>query len=388
MTMPQRYYFDYAAATPLDPSTVAVMAQAQQQYGNPASLHAEGRAAREALDACRADIARVLAARPEEIVFTSSSTESNNLAIFGSFAAIHHPKMTVLTLATEHAAVRRPMDVLREQGMTVKDLVIGEDGRIDLDAFQNALTDDVVLVSLAMVTSEIGTLQPMNECAKIVKYVREDRVSRGVKTPIIFHTDAASSAGLLSLHVSRLGVDLMTFGASKIYGPTGIAALYVKTGTPLVPMVLGGGQERSRRAGTESIPLAVGFAHAVMQAEGMRKAESARLHTLRAQLWDNLKDIPGIRLNSPLRHSLVNTLNVSFDSKDGEDLVLALDARGFAVATGAACAESSQEPSHVLLAIGRTPAEAQGSLRITLGRQTTKQSIDKLSAAIRVIMTV
>ncbi len=383
-----RIYFDYAAATPLDETVAQAMRQAEVHYGNPGSLHAEGRAAREALDASRADIARVLAARPDEIVFTASSTESNNLAIFGALTAIQIPGATVLTLATEHAAVRRPMEVLREQGVSVTDVALRPDGRIDLESLGDALDDTVVLVSLAMVASEIGSLQPMGEIGKLIVAARADRQERGITTPLIFHTDAASAAGLQSLHVSRLGVDLMTFGAGKLYGPTGIAALYVRTGTPLAPMLLGGGQEHGRRAGTESITLCVGFARALVLAEDMRKSEVERLKGLRSELADLLRDIPGLTFNTELKHSLVNTLNVSVAGHDGEDLVLALDARGYAVATGAACAESSAEPSHVLLAIGRTKEIAQASLRISLGRQTTHAQIVGLSQAIRAIMKV
>lgn len=386
MAQTPRIYFDYAAATPLDASVAQAIQEAEASFGNPASLHAEGRAAREVLDRSRADIARVLAARPEEIVFTSSSTESNNLAIFGALTAIQLPHATVLTLATEHAAVRRPMEVLREQGVQVVDLALRPDGRVDLGAMREALTDDVLLISLAMVTSEIGTLQPMSEISKLIATARADRKQRKVATPLVFHTDAASSAGLQSLHVSRLGVDLMTFGASKIYGPAGIAALYVRTGTPLAPMILGGGQERGRRAGTESVPLCVGFAHALVLAEEMRKAEADRLKVLRSELAELLSDISGLTLNTELKHSLVNTLNVSLADKDGEDIVLALDARGYATATGAACAESSQAPSHVLLAIGKTTESAQSSLRITLGRRTDHEQVVGLSQAIHDIM--
>lgn len=382
-----RVYLDYAAATPLDPSVNRAMDEAEAQFANPASLHAEGRAAREALDGARADIARVLAARPDEIIFTSSTTEANNLALFGALAAVGHERVTVLTVATEHAAVRQPMRVLREQGVVVREVSLREDGRVELEALKDALTDDVVLVSVAMVTSEVGTLQPMGEIAQLVKSTRADRQARDVKTPLLFHSDAAAAAGLLSLHVSRLGIDLMTFGASKLYGPVGIAALYVRTGTPLAPMLLGGGQERGRRAGTEPVALCVGFATALTQSEGARKTELARLQDLRAQLQRELGEIPGARFNHSPKHSLANTLNLSLDGRDGEDLALALDARGFAVATGAACAESQREPSHVLRALGRSESEAQGSLRITLGRQTTSEEVMAFAKALREVVS-
>ena len=382
----RRHYFDYAAATPLDQDVATAMHDAEALIGNPASLHAEGRAAREALDQARADIANVLAARPDEIVFTSSSTEANNLAIFGALTGVHLPGAVVLTLATEHAAVRQPMEVLRSQGVTVVDLALRADGRVDLESLRAALTDEVVLVSIAMATSEVGTLQPMSEIGTILQEARAQRGERGITTPLIFHTDAASTAGIQSLHVSRLGIDLMTFAASKVYGPVGIAALYIRTGTPLAPMLVGGGQELGRRAGTESVVLAVGFAVALVRAEAMRKAEIVRLKALREQLYQGLADLPGMLVNSDLRHSLVTTLNISFANRDGEDLVLALDARGFAVATGAACAESSRKPSHVLLALGRTEDEAQGSLRVSLGRPTQTEEIVELIAAIRAII--
>lgn len=388
MKSPHRYYFDYAAATPLDQEVLNAMREAELLYGNTSSLHAEGRLARVALDMARARIAQVLAARPDEIVFTSGATESNNLALFGALTALHDPEAEVLTLPTEHASVRQPLRTVREQGMVVTELALRPDGRVDMDDFRARLSDSVALISIALTTSEIGIIQPLREISRFIEDVRVDRVRRGIERPLLFHTDAASAAGLQSLHVSRMGVDLMTIAASKIYGPAGIAALYVRTGTPLAPMFIGGGHELGRRAGSEPVGLAVGFATALTKSESLRKSEVKRLKALRDRLWVGIADIPGIVLNSEMKHSLVNTLNVSFDGRDGEDLVLGLDARGFAVATGAACAESSREPSHVLRALGRSASQAQGSLRISLGRHTQVSDIDALIAAIRAIIAV
>lgn len=382
-----RHYFDYAAATPLLPAVAASMAKAQQLTGNPSSLHAEGRAAREAVDQARIEVARVLAVKPQEIVFTSGPTESNNLAIFGSLTAIGFPKGEVLTLATEHPSVRQPLSAVKAHGYSVLDVPMQEDGRVDLSAFKKLLSPKTMLVSVAMATPEIGTVQPFREIAELIRHERARRIEQGSELPLLFHTDASSAAGLRPLAVDRFGFDLMSLGSAKVYGPHGVGALYVKAGTPLAPQLLGGGQELHLRAGTENIVGVVGFAKALQLAEAARHEEVIRLAEVRSCLWEALKDTAGITLNTTLKYSLPNTLNISFDTRDGEDLVLALDARGFAVATGAACAESSQAPSQVLLALGYSRERAQGSLRITLGRDSTASSVSSLAQAIRAILT-
>lgn len=382
----KRYYFDYAAATPLDADAEQAMRQAEQLVGNPASLHTEGQASREALEQARKDVAKVLGARTNEIIFTSSATESDNLAILGTITACGKPNARVITLATEHAAVRACANVVRASGYDVVDAPLDDTGLVQPNDIHDLITDDTVLISIAMATSEIGTLQPISEIGKLVRATRGERAERGIDTPLIFHTDASACAGLLPLTVDRLGVDLMTLSSSKVYGPHGAAALYVASGTPLTPLIIGGGQELSLRAGTPNTPAVVGFATALQKAEDMRRDEARRLHDLRDQLWKELKKLPGIMRNGYAKHSLANLLNVSFPDRDGESLVLKLDARGFAVATGAACAESSRAPSHVLLAIGRTETEAQGSLRISLGRETTEAAVKALAQAIRAII--
>ncbi len=382
----KRYYFDYAAATPLDAEARAAMRAAEAEFANPASLHAEGRAAKEALESARRTLAMILGAKSNEIVFTSGATESDNMAILGSLTAAGEPGARVLTLPTEHAAVRACTQVARASGYDVIELPVDETGLVSLESIRSQMTDATVLISIAMATSEIGTLQPIGEIGRFVREVRIDREQRGVAAPLIFHTDASSALGLLPLAVDRLGVDLMTLSSVKSYGPQGVGALYVRAGTPLTPLMIGGGQERSLRAGTPSASLAAGFAAAAQKAEKLR-AEWVRQCGVWQQVFlDALGQVPGMRSNGHAKKRLANIVNLSFARHDGEDLVLKLDAAGFAVATGAACAESNDEPSHVLLGIGRSRAEAQSSLRISFGRDTSEASIRALADAIRKVV--
>lgn len=382
----KRYYFDYAAATPLDDEVAQAMQSARVQFANPASLHAEGRSAREALDGARKQIAGVLGAQPREIIFTSGATESDNLAIFGSLTASGQNQAHIITVPTEHTAVRSCMQVAQASGYKVQEIEVSETGLVDLESVTRHINDDTVLISIAIATSEIGTIQPIAEIGQLVRKIRVDRQTRGVATSIIFHTDASAALGFLPLSTDRLGVDLMTLSSTKAYGPAGIGALYVRRGTPLTPLIVGGQQEFSLRSGTPATELAVGFATAVMKSEKLRKKEVVRLNLLRDELWRELQKIPNIILNGHKKRHLAGLLNVTFPGFDGEDLVLALDAAGFAVATGAACAESSNEPSHVLMALGLTRTQAQGSLRISLGRETTQPDVAKLASTITKIV--
>lgn len=382
----KRYYFDYAAATPLDDKVAQAMQSARAQFANPASLYAEGRAAREALDSARKQIASVLGAQAREIIFTSGATESDNLAIFGSLTASGQNQAHIITAPTEHAAVRSCIQVAQASGYKVQEIEISETGMVDLESATQYINDDTVLISIAMATSEIGTIQPIAEIGQLVRKIRVDRQARGIATPIIFHTDASAALGFLPLSTDRLGVDLMTLSSTKAYGPAGIGALYVRRGTPLTPLIVGGQQEFSLRSGTPATELAVGFAVAATIAEKLRKKEVARLKLLRDELWRELQKIPNIIFNGYKKRHLAGILNVAFPGFDGEDLVLALDAAGFAVATGAACTESSNEPSHVLMALGLTRTQAQGSLRISLGRETTQSDVAKLASTIAKIV--
>jgi len=381
-----RHYFDYAAATPLDPEVAKVMTAASQLVGNPSSLHAEGRAVRHCLETARSEIAASCNARSEEIILTSSATESNNLAIFGVLTAAGVSDGEVISLATEHLASKRPCEVIAASGHTVQWAPIDESGFVNAAAVSKLVTDNTILITISLATSEIGSLQPVSEICRVVSKIRLDRRSRGVDTPLLVHTDAASAVGLVSIAVDKLGVDLMTISAAKIYGPAGAAALYVRKGTALTPLIIGGGQERSLRAGTENVAAITGFAAALQQAEAQRKAEVTRLTALRESLWEQLAKLPGLQRNSPSQRCLANLLNVSCEGHDGEDLVLKLDAAGIAVATGAACVASSHQPSHVLLALGYDTERAQSSLRISLGRQTTAASLTALVKALADIL--
>ncbi|MEI7818757.1 MAG: cysteine desulfurase family protein [bacterium] len=382
----KRYYFDFAGSTPLDQAVAKKMQVVQEMYGNPSSLHAEGRAARTELDASRSAVAQVLGARASEIIFTSGSTEADNLAIFGSVTAAGQPQAEVITIGTEHAAIQACCNVIVESGYRVHRASVDHEGRINISEIKQLITDATVLISIALGNSEIGTIQPIAKLGQLVQAVRTDRLKRGIKIPLSLHTDASACGGLTSLAVEKLGVDLMTVSSPKVYGPHGSAALYVRTGTPLTPVIIGGGQESGIRAGTENIAAISGFALALTKAKSLRKSEVQRLELLRDQLWGLLKDSPGIRRNGSVKYALPHILNVSFSGSNGEDIALKLDAAGFAVATGAACAESNRQPSHVLREIGLSDDDAQGSLRISLGRSTNSAMIDSLVRTIKKVV--
>ena len=388
----KRAYFDYAAATPLDADVSAAMHQLEKMVGNPSSLHAEGQQIRQHMDQARATIAQTLAVNPDEIVFTSGATEADNLAVFGTVTASGNRQAEMITIATEHHGVRSACQVIEASGYRVHNVRLrpsksgGSGGLVDVSQLAELINDQTVLVTMALANSETGVIQPIAEIGKIIAKVKAERAKSGNQWPLNFHTDASAAAGWLPLMVDRLGVDLMTVSSAKLYGPAGAGLLYVRRETPLTPIIIGGGQERSRRAGTENVPAIVGFASAMVKAEAIRKSESRRISQLRDELWSRLKDIPEIIRNGDIQHCLPNILNISLPGQDGESLVLKLDAAGFAVATGAACAESAHQPSHVLLALGLTEAEAQSSLRISLGRPTTSAQINALAKAIHAII--
>jgi cysteine desulfurase len=369
-------YLDYAAATPLDPRVAQAMAPyLDAQFANPGALYAAGRAARAALEDARHRIAMVLGAKTGEIVLTAGATESINLAIFG--VARQFPASAVIATSTEHESILGCMRQLEAEGHPIVLAPVLGDGLLDLPELAAAITDQTALITVAYANSETGVIQSMRQVSKLVQAVRQDRQKRGVQLPLYLHTDAAQAAGLLDIHVSRLGVDLMTLSAAKIYGPKQVGALYVRTGVRLLPIIWGGGQERALRSGTQNVAGAVGFATALELAQLDREQQAVRLLQLRDNFWSQLLEIsPTAELNGHLTKRLTSHLNFSIPGLSGEDLVYQLDAAGIAVATGSACSAGSGEPSHVLLAMGRTPEVANSSLRITLGRATAQQELD------------
>lgn len=372
-------YLDYAAATPLDPAVKRAMSHVEEIFANPSALTSLGRTAYEKLDQARREVARTLGARLGEIIFTSGGTEADNLAILGLARANKSSGKHLITIPTEHKSVLRSFGVLKSEGFAVEFVEVEKNGVIDLADLKRKITPQTTLISVAMASSEIGTVQPITEISRLVADVRKTRHKAKNATPIFLHSDASAAAGQLSLAVSRLGVDALSLNAAKIYGPKGSGALYLRSGVKLEPIMVGGGQEGGRRAGTENLAGAAGLAMAIKLAEKNRREEVKTLNELRDDLIRQLKkQFPKAILNGHKTKRLANNINISLPDADGEDLAARLDAAGIIVATGAACQAGNGQSSHVLRAIGRSEEEARGSLRITLGRSTTKAQLDKL----------
>jgi cysteine desulfurase len=364
----KKVYVDYAATTPVDPRVVEAMAPYfTDRFGNASSVHQFGQDAREGVDVARAVVAGMTGAKPQEIVFTSGATEADNFAVIGAAYANEARGRHIVTTAVEHHAVLEPCRFLESRGYEVTYVPVDHYGMVDSGEVIRALREDTILVSVMHANNEIGTLEPV---AEIGRAVRE----RGV----LMHTDAAQSVGLLLLRVDDLSVDLLSMSAHKRYGPKGVGALYIRTGTRLSRIQHGGSHERNRRAGTEAVPLIVGFGAALELAAAGMDAEAARLRALRDRLRDGLRRLDGVHDNGHPDRRLPGTVNVSFEGTDSESLLMALDFQGVAASSGSACTSGSLEPSHVLQAIGLPPDVAAGTIRLTLGRWTTDADVDYL----------
>jgi cysteine desulfurase len=368
-----RIYLDYNATTPVDPAVLdAMLPFFAENFGNASSIHSPGQRARGAVDGARASVAGLLGAKSSEIVFTSGGTESDNLALFGVVAASQDSRKHIITTAIEHHAVLNAAQALENLGAEVTYIPVGREGTVDPDDIRRALKPETVLISVMHANNELGTIQPIEEIGRIA-----------ATADVLFHCDAVQAAGKLPLDVNRLGVDLLSISAHKIYGPKGVGALYVRSGTPLEPQFYGGHHERDRRPGTENVPGIVGLGKAAELARKNLQADCARITTLRNRLEDALLAACGdARVNGNRAQRVSNTSNISFHAAGGEALVIALDLQGIACSTGAACSSGAVGPSHVLLAIGLSPDEARSSLRLSLGRMTTAEEIDQAIAAI------
>ncbi len=389
-------YLDYAATTPLDPRVAYAMEPyMREEYGNPSSLHKKGREAKQAMEEARSRVARHFGARPSEITFTGSGTEAINLAVIGvarKYAGAGAGKHLVTT-RIEHHAVLRCHEALECEGFEVTYVKVNRDGRVDPDAIRQALRPDTILVSVMYANNEIGTIQPIAEIARVLKEFRERKdasynLQPTTYKPPLFFTDACQAAGAFDFNVERLGADMIAINGSKIYGPKGIGALYIRRGVSVEPVIHGGGQEQGLRSGTENVAAIVGFATALDIAEAERETENARLVELRDWFITELKKrIPDAVLNGHVIERLSNNINISIPGLEGEAAVLFLDEKGVYVSTGSACSSTSLEPSHVIAALGRPRAYAQGSLRITLGRETTKDDLTYALTALEAVVT-
>ena len=366
---------DHAGTTPLDSKVLgAMIPYFSQHFGNPSSLHSVGQEARYALDEARERVTGVLGCRPREVVFTSGGTESDNAAIHGVATALKETGNHIITSSVEHHAVLHACEHLESQGFEVTYLPVDSDGMVQPQAVYNAINERTTLVTIMYGNNEIGTINPISQIAKSIKQ-RVEELSR----TIVFHTDAVQAAGFLDLDVAKLGVDLLSLSGHKFHGPKGTGVLYIKRGTAYLPLSHGGGQERERRSGTENIPGIIGLSLALETANNSRKATSEHCAALRDRVIEAvLEQIPGSRLNGHPTHRLPNNANFSFTGVEGEPILLGLDMAGIAASSGSACSSGSLEPSHVLLALGQSAEIARGSLRLTLGRDTTEEEVEYL----------
>jgi cysteine desulfurase len=368
-----RIYLDYNATTPVDSAVLdAMLPYFAETFGNASSIHSPGQRARGAVDGARASVAALLGAKPSEIVFTSGGTESDNLALFGVVGAAQEPRKHIITTAIEHHAVLNSAQALEKLGVAVTYIPVGREGVVDLADIRRAITPETILISVMHANNELGTIQPIEEISRIAGAAK-----------VLFHCDAVQTAGKLPLDVNRLGVDLLSISAHKIYGPKGTGALYVRSGTPLEPQFHGGHHERDRRPGTENVPGIVGLGKAAELARKNLMTDCARITSLRNRLEEALlAACAAAHVNGKRAQRVSNTSNISFQAAGGEALVIALDLQGIACSTGAACSSGAVGPSHVLIAIGLSPDEARSSLRFSLGRTTTPEEIDRVIAVI------
>jgi len=366
-------YMDHAATTPVRKEVVAAMAPFWTDiFGNPGSLHSKGLEAHEALDSARSSVAAIIGANAMDIIFTGGGTESCNLAIKGFARANKTKGRHIITQLTEHHAVLDSCVALEKEGFDITYLPVDRYGLVSPERLKAAIRKDTILVTIMYANNEIGTVQPIAELAKIVH-------EKGT----VFHTDACQAGGQLDVNVKRLGADMMTLNGSKIYGPKGVGILYAKSGIKLEPIIHGGGQENGLRSGTENVPGIIGFAKALELAQAEYVAEGKRLAELRNRLIEGIvKRVPKSFLNGHPTQRLPNNVNVSILDIEGEALILHLNDAGICASTGSACTSRSLEPSHVIRAIGLPYEAAHGSLRFTLGRETTQADVDRVLDAL------
>lgn len=364
-------YLDYAAATPVDPVVlVAMQPYFTEKFYNPSATYLAAQNTKKELDAARSKVAQSIGARPSEIIFTAGGTEANNLAIKGVLE--QYPEGEVLVSGVEHESVLVPAE-----NYAHKHIPVTADGTVELEALKGLITDTTVLISVMYANNEVGTIQPIRKITQIVQEIRNQRRKNGNTLPLYVHTDACQAGNYLDLHVSRLGVDLMTVNGGKIYGPKQSGALFVASQVRLKPQVEGGGQERNIRSGTENIAQAIGLAEALDRAQAARHDYAEQMRVLQTHFIDALQTkIPEIIINGARKHRLPNNVHITIPKHDNERLIFALDEKGILAAAGSACSASNEEPSHVLRAMGVTDADAQASLRFTMGKSTTQEDID------------
>jgi cysteine desulfurase len=363
----RRVYFDHNATTPVDPEVlVAMLPFFSEEFGNASSIHSAGQRARAAVERARESVAALLGARPADVTFTSGGTESDNLAIFGVVAAAGGERKHVITSRIEHSAVLNTCQALERQGVDVTYLPVSAEGLLDPAEVRRALRPETVLITIMHANNELGCVQPLEEIGRIA-----------AEADVYFHTDAVQSAGKVPIDVEKFGLDLLAISGHKLYAPKGVGALYVRPGTRMKPILFGGHHERDRRPGTENVAGIVGLGKAAELASQRLAEDSARISALRDRLEQGLlAAVPHARVNGSRSQRTPNTSNVTFSYVEGEALVIALDLKGLACSTGAACSSGAVEPSHVLTAIGLPPEAARASLRFSLGHANTTEDVD------------
>lgn len=365
----KRIYLDYAATTPMHPEVLkAMLPYYKEFFGNPSSIHSCGQEAREAIEKARSNVAGLIGARSEEVIFTSGGTEADNHALQGICLANRNKGTHVITSAVEHYAVLETCRFLEKSGFDVTYLPVDKFGMINPDDLKQAIKPETILISIMHANNEVGTMQPVAEIGKIAR-----------EAGIYFHTDAVQATGHIPVDVNRLGVDLLSMSAHKLYGPKGIGALYIKEGVNILPFIRGGGQEKGRRSGTENTTCIVGFGEAAEIARREMTEEVTRLTGMRDRFIAELcKRIENMHLNGHPVKRLPNNINVSIHFVEGEAMLLNLDMQGICASTGSACSSGNLEASHVLLAMGNSHQQAHGSLRFTLGKWTTEDELNKV----------
>jgi cysteine desulfurase len=363
----RRVYLDNNATTPLAPEVFEAMKPyLLEDFGNASSIHWFGQRAKNAVEKAREQVAKLLNARPGEVIFTSGGTEADNAAIFGIVQAARVATPHIITTDIEHHAVLNTAQALQKRGVSVTYVGVGPSGVVDPADVKRAIRPETVLISIMHANNEVGTIQPLEEIGGIAR-----------EHDIYFHTDAVQSVGKIPVDVEKLGVDLLSLSAHKLNGPKGAGAMYIRKGTILKPLMYGGHHERDRRPGTENVPGIVGLGKAAELALSHLAEDAERMAELRDRLERGiLERVPRVSVNGDPQRRLPNTSNLCFDYVEGEGFVIAMDLRGVACSTGAACSSGSVEVSHVLSAIGRTPEQARSSIRLSLGRYSTVEDID------------
>lgn len=364
---------DHSATTPVAAEVLqAMLPYFRDRFGNASSLHGFGREAKEALEQSREKVANLLGASPEEIIFTSGGTESDNLALKGIARRNRQQGNHIITTKIEHPAILETCRALEKEGFSVTYLPVSEEGMVDMAALEAAIRPETILISVMHANNEVGTIQPIEEIGKLA-----------AEKDIYLHTDAVQSVGKIATKVDSLGVDLLSLSAHKIYGPKGVGALYVRKGTKLQSIVQGGGHERGLRSGTENVAGIVGLAKAAEMCEQSMAADGQRLSKLSERLAALvLGRVKDAWINGTMKKRLPGSLNFGFSYVEGESLLLYMDSKGVAVSTGSACSSHKLEPSHVLLSLGLPPVKCHGSLRITMGRSNTEEEVDYVGECI------